>query len=127
MNRRPPVSTANRRRFLQTSALTAAAVAAGSASAAEGKAEAPLKFKLGIVTYNIAKDWDVPTILEICKSVGLAAAELRTTHKHGVEPSLGKDERSEVRKRFADSGIQFWGCGSICEFQDPRKEVVDKN
>ena len=79
------------------------------------------------VTYNIAKDWDLPTLLKVCQAVGLAAVECRTTHKHGVEPSLSADARRDVKKRFADSGVMFWGCGSVCEFHAADAAVVRKN
>src|SRR5262249_27939110 len=124
-NRGPSMSALTRRRFLQTSgALAAVGLGTAPAIAAEDK---PAKFKLGIVTYNIAANWDVPTILKVCKGVGLAAVELRTTHKHGVEPSLSKDRRQEVRKQFADAGVAIWGCGTVCEFQSPNADVVKKN
>lgn len=84
----------------------------------------PAKFRLGMVTYNIAKDWDLATILRICKAVGISPVELRTTHKHGVEPSLSKEQRKDVRKRFADSGVEIWGSGSVCEFQAPEARRV---
>lgn len=84
-------------------------------------------FKLGMVTYNIAAEWDVPTILKICKDTGLAAVELRTTHKHGVEPSLSPDQRKEVKQRFEDAGITLWGLGTICEFHNQDQRVVQKN
>jgi sugar phosphate isomerase/epimerase len=32
-----------------------------------------------------------------------------------------------VKKQFADSGIVFWGCGSVCEFHSPDPAVVKKN
>jgi sugar phosphate isomerase/epimerase len=124
------MSALTRRRFLQTAgALTAAGLAARPAAAAAppAKADAAPKFRLGIVTYNIAKSWDVPTILKVCKNVGLAAVELRTTHKHGVEPTLSKDERKEVRQRFADAGVELWGCGTVCEFHSPDPATVQKN
>jgi sugar phosphate isomerase/epimerase len=116
------MSVLTRRRFLQASGtLAATGLAAAPAAAAEDR---PLKYQLGIVTYNIAAAWDVPTILKVCKNVGLAAVELRTTHKHGVEPSLSKDQRKEVRQRFADAGITIWGCGTACEFHSPSMETV---
>jgi sugar phosphate isomerase/epimerase len=87
----------------------------------------PLRFRLGLVTYNVAKDWDLPTVLRVCREVGIAAVECRTTHKHGVEPSLSVAERREVKKRFADSGIVFWGCGTVCEFHAANPAVVQKN
>src|SRR5436190_9246710 len=119
----------SRRRFVTVGgAAGAAAVAAllpGSARAAPP--QGPPKFRLGIVTYNIAAAWDLPTLLKICKAVGLSPVELRTTHKHGVEPNLTKEERKEVRQRFADAGVEIWGCGSTCEFHSPDPAVVKKN
>src|SRR5579864_6806527 len=93
----------SRRRFLQATSALAASSIGSSTAIAEGPAGKPLKFRLGIVTYNIAAKWDVPTILKICKSVGLSPVELRTTHAHGVEPSLSKDRRKEVKKQFTRS------------------------
>src|SRR5688500_12339671 len=85
------------------------------------------KFKLGTVAYNIAADWDLATLLKVCQSVGLAAVELRTTHKHGVEPGLTKEQRQAVRKQIEDSGVVFWGSGSTCEFHSPDPGVVKQN
>lgn len=110
----------SRRSFL---AAGAAALAAPHLHAAKQ----PAKFKLGLVTYNVPANWDLPTILKVCKEVGIAAVECRTTHKHGVEPTLSADERKEVKKRFADSGVVFWGCGSVCEFHSADADVVRKN
>ncbi len=120
----------NRRHFLQAAgaASVSGLVAGASSSALAGAADKPsVPYRLGIVTYNIAANWDVPTILKVCTRVGLSPVELRTSHKHGVEPALGKQERQEVRKRFADSGIDIWGCGTICEFHSPDPAVVKKN
>src|SRR6266852_8015474 len=116
----------NRRNFLQSAGALAATGLTASPSAAAEEPK-PLKFRLGIVTYNIAAAWDLPTILRICKTVGVSPVELRTTHKHGVEPSLSKDQRREVRQRFADAGIECWGCGSVCEFHSSDPAVVRKN
>ena len=80
--------------------------------------------KLGLVTYNIARDWDLPTLIEKCKAVGIEGVELRTTHAHGVEPSIGKAERREVRRRFEDSGIVLWGLGSVCEYHYADPAIV---
>jgi sugar phosphate isomerase/epimerase len=124
------MSTIDRRDFFVTAGtLAGTGLAARSASAepAITKADAPLKFRLGIVTYNIAANWDLPTILRVCKHVGLSPVELRTTHKHGVEPSLTKDQRKDVRKRFADAGVEVWGCGTTCEFHSPEAARVKAN
>ncbi|HEY2784512.1 MAG TPA: TIM barrel protein [Fimbriiglobus sp.] len=90
-------------------------------------ADAKPKFHCGLVTYNVAKDWDLKTILDVCKKAGIPGVELRTTHKHGVEPSLSADQRMVVKGKFADSGIQFFSCGSACEFQSEDPAKVKKN
>jgi sugar phosphate isomerase/epimerase len=119
------MTAVNRRHFLAAAGLATAGLAADRApAAADAK---PAKFKLGLVTYNVASTWDVPTILKVCKAAGVAAVELRTTHKHGVEPSLSKEQRREVKQRFADSGVELWGAGSVCEFHSPSADVVKKN
>jgi sugar phosphate isomerase/epimerase len=83
--------------------------------------------QLGIVTYNIAKDWDLPTILSRLEKLGYDGVELRTTHAHKVEVDLSKAERDEVRQRFEDSPVQLAGLGSAFEFQAADPEIVRKN
>jgi len=115
----------NRRNFL-----AAGAGATLALSNAQAQAPAPAArdaFGLGIVTYNIAADWDLETILRICRTTGVAAVEYRTTHKHGVEPSLNPQRRKELRRQIADSGVVMWGCGSTCEFHSPDPKVVQQN
>jgi sugar phosphate isomerase/epimerase len=85
------------------------------------------KFKLGTITYMVGANWDLPTLLGVCKKVGIAAVELRTGHKHGVELALPADQRKEVRKQFQDSGVVLWGLGSTCEFQSPDPAIVKQN
>ena len=83
--------------------------------------------KLGTVTYEIARDWDVPTIIKNLTDVGMEAVELRTTHKHGVEISLAPAARAEVRKRFADSPVKIGGLGTTCEYHAPDHAVLRRN
>ena len=80
--------------------------------------------KLGLVTYNMAKDWDVPTLIEKCRTTGFEAVELRTTHAHGVEPSLSAAERQAVRRQFADSGVRLLSLGTACEYHSLDPEAV---
>ena len=72
--------------------------------------------KLGLVTYNIARDWDLDTLLSNCEKSGFEGLELRTTHAHGVEISLSPGQRHDTRKLFSDSAVELWGLGSVCEF-----------
>ena len=121
----------SRRDVLKAGGLAAGAAVTGAsvvapAVAAESSSGSKPKFGLGLVTYNVAKDWDLDTILATCKKTGVAAVELRTTHKHGVEPALSAADRKEVKKKFADSGVVFWGCGSTCEFHAADEKVVEE-
>ena len=83
--------------------------------------------RLGLVTYNIAKDWDLPTILERSPRLGYEGVELRTTHLHGVEDTLSSSERAEVRRRFADSPLELVGLGTIFEYHALDPAVVREN
>jgi sugar phosphate isomerase/epimerase len=83
--------------------------------------------KLGTVTYNIAKDWDIPTLIKNLGDTGFEAVELRTTHKHGVELTLSAPARAEVRKQFEGSPVKIGGLGTTCEFHSPDAAVVRKN
>ena len=80
--------------------------------------------KLGLVTYNMAKDWDVPTIIENCVETGFSGVELRTTHAHGVEVDLSADERAAVKQQFADSPIEIAGLGSAYDYHATDQAVA---
>ncbi|MFB3922478.1 MAG: sugar phosphate isomerase/epimerase family protein [Terriglobia bacterium] len=84
-------------------------------------------FKLGMVTYELGKNWDIETIIKNCETTGFEAVELRTTHKHGVELSLPKDKRAEVRKRFEGSRVRLLSLGSTCEYHYADQAIVAKN
>src|SRR4051812_1032358 len=101
----------NRRDFLSTVA-GVPAVALRQTPNAPAPPPATNGLKLGIVTYNIAKDWDVPTIIKNLTEAGFEAVELRTTHKHGVEITLPPAQRAEVRKQFEASPIKIGGGGA---------------
>lgn len=83
--------------------------------------------KLGLVTYNVARSWDIETIIEKLEAAKWEAVELRTTHAHGVEPSLSPQEREKVRDRFMRSKIRLLSLGTECEYHDPDPAVVRKN
>jgi sugar phosphate isomerase/epimerase len=115
----------SRREFLVASS----AVLAGHFVAPLVAAEPTPKpaMQLGLVTYNWGKDWDLATVIANCAATGFAGVELRSTHKHGVEIALTAAERQEVRKRFADSPVEFVGVGSACEYHAADPAVVRKN
>jgi sugar phosphate isomerase/epimerase len=126
------MSDSTRRDFLAgAAAMTSAGLIATNLSGQQPpqlpRNEPPLRYRLGIVTYNIAATWDLTALLRICRAVGLSPVELRTTHRHGVEPTLTADQRRDVRRRFQDAGIEIWGCGTVCEFHSTDQAVVRRN
>ena len=116
----------SRRNWLHSAAaLGGAALLPGRLLAQPAGQRVPLR--LGLVTYNWGKDWDLPTLIENCAKTEFAGVELRSTHAHGVEPTLSAAERDTVRKQFADSPVELMGLGSACEYHSPDPEVVKKN
>ncbi|MDZ7374933.1 MAG: sugar phosphate isomerase/epimerase [candidate division KSB1 bacterium] len=93
----------------------------------EGKAKEERGLHLGLVTYNLAKDWDIDTLIRNCSEAGFEGVELRTTHAHGVESTLTKAQREEVRKKFQDSPVRLVGLGTIFEFHSPDPQEVRRN
>ncbi len=117
-----------RRDFVHT--LAAAGMAgigleAGGGAARAAESQSGMKF--GLVTYLWGKDMNLPTLIDVCEQAGIAGVELRTQHAHGVEPTLSKAERKEVRKRFADSPVTLVGYGSNAEFHSPDPQQVKQN
>jgi len=108
-----------------------AAIAMGGGAvlplAAPASAQTKLPFHLGITTYNVLMDWDLDKIIQTLPGLGFEAVELRTTHKHGVEPSLGQPERLAVRKKFEAGKLRLLSYGTVCEFQAVDPAVRRKN
>lgn len=111
----------DRRQFLGCTAATSLALFAAQQAPAETAANPGMRF--GLVTYLWGKDMDLPTVIDACARSGLLGVELRTEHRHGVEPMLDKQQRAEVRQRFADSPVTLVGYGSNAEYHanDPAK------
>lgn len=82
--------------------------------------------KLGLVTYQMAQNWDVDTIIRMCSESGFEGVELRTTHAHGVEPSLSEDDRRAVRRKFEDSPVELVGLGTTVEYHSTDSEEVER-
>jgi sugar phosphate isomerase/epimerase len=109
-----------RRSFLSYSTGAAAAAALAGPLAESLFAQKPgSNIGYGLVTYMWGADWDLPTLLANCEKAGAAGVELRTTHAHGVEPTLNDKQREEVRKRFAGSRVTLVGLGSNERFDSP--------
>ena len=113
---------ASRRRFLSRSIQGAASLLVASPTLnlmASLPGDRDSKMKFGLVTYLWGRDWDLPTLIRNCEKSKVLGVELRTTHAHGVEPSLNAAERKSVRERFADSPVELVGLGSNERFDNP--------
>lgn len=118
----------SRRDFARGSLAAAAVVAAGGYPAileARSQALQPGdSMGFGLVTYLWGQHWSLDELLENCQATGVLGVELRTTHRHGVEPSLNDQERKEVARRFADSPVTLVGLGSDERFDNPDPATV---
>jgi len=122
-----------RRRFLGDGlAAGAATMALGAAQRPAGAAEPPLqpkeaKMHLGLVTYMVGARMDLPTLIKTCEQTGMEGVELRSTHKHGVEPTIDAEARAKVKALFAKTKVRLVGLGSACEYHSPNPDVVKRN
>ena len=118
----------SRRSFLQKSALAGAGLSLLDPFSLQAAVKGS-KMKIGLVTYQWGKDWDLPTLIANCEKTGFLGVELRTQHAHGVETSLSASERAEVKKRFDDSPVTCVGYGSNFDYhhvdQDRLKKSMD--
>ncbi len=124
----------NRRNFIAAAGLSLGALPLleRAVHAAEAKKDSPgfaksSAFHLGLVTYNLAQDWDVATIIKNCEATKFEGVELRTSHKHGVEVSLSSEQRAETRKRFQDSAVKLMGLGSAFDYHTPDPTKLRKD
>lgn len=116
----------SRRHFIQRSVVAGIGLAAVGPLSSLPLAARP-KMKFGLVTYQWGKDWDLPTLISNCEKAGFKGVELRTQHAHGVETSLSALQRTEVKKRFADSSVFCVGYGSNFEYHSPDPKILREN
>jgi sugar phosphate isomerase/epimerase len=116
----------NRRTFLESSAAAVALNALAEPSPVQAAA-AERKFHLGSVTYNLLMNMDLETCIKTLEKAGFAAIELRTGHKHGVEPTIDAAARAQVRERFTKTPVKLLSYGSTCEFESPDEGVRRQN
>jgi hypothetical protein len=106
----------NRRGFLTAMGTLAATSALPYPTSPGSAASGP---HLGLVTYLWGKDMDLETLIDHCEKSGMGAVELRTTHAHGVEPSLNRQQRKAVKEHFANSPVKLLSLGTAEEYNHP--------
>ena len=115
----------SRRTFLEQAALAGVGASLLPSLALQRSQVSSLRF--GLVTYEWAKSWDLPTLIANCEKTNVLGVELRTQHQHGVEVSLTKAQREEVKKRFQDSPVTCLGYGSNFEYHSPDPALLQEN
>jgi len=115
----------SRRAFIQELGLATAILSASGTRHLLASASSAMKF--GLVTYLWGQDWELPKLLKMCELGGMTGVELRTEHAHGVEPSLTREQRQEVKRRFQDSPITCVGYGSNQEYHSPDSAELKRN
>jgi sugar phosphate isomerase/epimerase len=123
-----------RRNFIKTAALTttAAIVPVAAMASVETQQKKPFvlntnPLKIGIMTYTIAKDWDIETIIKNLTEAKYQTVELRTTHAHKVEINLTAAQRADVKKRFKDSPLEVISLASGFQYHSPDAAELKKN
>ena len=123
-----------RRIFIKTAALSTgvAMVPFAAQSAAEQQKSNsfipnPYPLKIGIMTYTLAQDWDIETIIKNLTEAKYQTVELRTTHAHKVEVNLTPGQRAEVKKRFKDSPLEVISLASGFQYHSPDEAELKKN
>ncbi len=116
----------SRRSFIQKSLIAGAGIALFDPFSVQAMTKKS-KMKLGLVTYQWGRDWDLPTLIANCEKTGLLGIELRTEHAHKVETNLTAAQRAEVKKRFDDSPVTCLGYGANYEYHSTNPAEVRKN
>ena len=120
--------TIARRDFLAGGLAAAGACVLSTAQPMSSAAATPAKPRLrfGLTSYQWGKDWDIPTMIANCTKAKCFGVELRTSadYAHGVEVVLNAQQRSEVKKRFADSPIALVSIASAERMDWPTAEQL---
>lgn len=124
----------SRREFFGTAALGAAAALLPSGLSAsemlemqESQAINKNPLKIGMMSYLIGSEWDLDTMIKNCTETNYLHAELRTTHGHGVEVALNKNQRQEVKKKIADSALEAISLASEYMYHFPDQKLLREN
>ena len=88
--------------------------------------------KLSLLTYLIARQWDLDRIIKAAQACGLAGIELRVEagHAHGVDLELTPAQRRAVRDRIEDAYLEVACIGTSSRFDTPdrakRQAVIER-
>jgi sugar phosphate isomerase/epimerase len=77
--------------------------------------------KLTLLTYDIAKHWNLTELIGVAKRCGFAAVEFRTAlgHAHGVELETTPEQRRAIKEQMEDAYLAIAGIGTSERFESP--------
>lgn len=88
--------------------------------------------KLCLLTYNLARRWNLTKLIEVARADGFAGLEFRAEagHEHGVELERTAAERRQIRDQIEDAYLEAVGIGTSARFESPdaaqRQVVIDQ-
>ena len=89
--------------------------------------------KLCLLTYNMARHWDLAELIAVARLGGFSGLELRAEagHRHGVELEANAAERRAARYQVQDACLEIAGISTSSRFDTPdaaqRQEVVERS
>ena len=88
--------------------------------------------KLSLLTYQMARGWELAKIIDVAKTGGFAGIEFRVAagHRHGVELEATPAQRRAIRDQVQDAYLAVAALGTGSRFDTPdarrREEVVEQ-
>ena len=88
--------------------------------------------KLALLTYNLARTWDLDKIIKAAKDYGFAGIEFRVEakHAHGVELERTAQERRDILNKIQDAYLEVACLGTSSRFENPdegeRRKQIDR-
>jgi sugar phosphate isomerase/epimerase len=83
------------------------------------------RMKLSLLTYQLARSWELTKIIDVAKIGGFAAIEFRVAagHRHGVELEATAAQRRAIRNQLQDAylAVAALGTGSRFDMPDARQ------
>jgi sugar phosphate isomerase/epimerase len=88
--------------------------------------------KLSLLTYQMARGWELAKVIDVAKAGGFAGIEFRVAagHRHGVELDATAAQRRAIRNQLQDAYLAVAALGTGSRFDTPdarqRQDVVEQ-
>lgn len=114
----------SRRRFLSQSLSTATLSLAGNRLVSA----AGFDMKLSFMTF-VCPTWPIERIVKFAREAGYRGVEIRVDakHKHDISSKSPAEVRRQVKKLFADEGVEVASVATSVHFANPKPEMHKQN